>query len=397
MKDEFSFSQTPKIDFGIGVRTRIADRILEFGNSALLVTGGAALLHSGWWDVMQRELAKAGIATRKETIQGEPSPARVDEIVSAHRDWAPAVVVGIGGGSAMDAGKAVSAMLPSGEPVRDFLEGVGTGKRHTGTKAPFIAVPTTAGTGSEATKNAVLSEIGPQGFKKSLRHDRFVPDVAVIDPELSAGCPHDVTAACGMDAFTQLLESYVSTNASPMTDALAWSGIERLSRSLLRVSTDAPDDLGARADVAYGALLSGITLANAGLGIVHGVASPLGGRFPIPHGVACGTLLAPATRVNIVRLMEREDAHHPALIKFARVGRLIAGEKHLSVEEACKLLPGILEGWTRRLRIPSLGAYGVREEDLAGIADQTVSRTNPIPLTQADIVEICQSRIHLEE
>ena len=183
----------------------------------------------------------------------------------------------------MDAGKSISAMLTKTESIKEYLEGIGT-KKHDGKKMPFVAVPTTSGTGSEATKNAVISEIGGRGFKKSLRHDNFVPDSVVIDPRLMISCPQNVTAASGMDVFSQLIEGYLSTNSSPMTDALALSGLRYIKEGLLK-SYETGDDIDARGKVAYASYLSGVVLANAGLGTVHGFASPIGGYFDIPHGV----------------------------------------------------------------------------------------------------------------
>ena len=188
------------------------------------------------------------------------------------------VVLSTGGGSVIDAGKAVSAMLRVEGSVAEYLEDVGT-RKHPGTKVPFVAVPTTAGTGCEATRNAVLSRVGPDGFKKSLRHDNFLPDAAVVDPVLTLSCPPDITAACGLDALTQLLESFVSTKASVLTDVLALSGLEHIGNSLVPACTNSGQDIDMRANLSYAALMSGITLTSAGLGTVHGFASSIGGLF----------------------------------------------------------------------------------------------------------------------
>src|SRR5690606_22395692 len=208
------------------------------------------------------------IEFRQYSVATEPTPSIVDAAVNEFGDFSPEVVVAIGGGSVLDAGKAISAMLPLKAGVREYLEGVGS-RTHPGDKVPFIAVPTTSGTGSEATKNAVLSEVGERGFKRSLRHDRFVSDVAIVDPVLAVTCPKTVTATSGMDAFTQLLESYLSTAANPITDALALEGLRHVSRSLPLAVHD-PGNLSARCGMALASYLSGITLANAGLGLVHG-------------------------------------------------------------------------------------------------------------------------------
>jgi alcohol dehydrogenase class IV len=284
-------------------------------------------------------------------------------------------------------------MLPLGGSVLDYLEGVGTGAVHSGEKVPFVAIPTTSGTGSEATKNAVLSRIGPDGFKKSLRHDNFVPDVVVLDPQLMLSCPPNITAACGMDAFTQLLESYVSTNASPMTDTLAFSGLEGIGRCLVPACTDGANDVEVRGGMAYAALMSGITLANAGLGVVHGLASPMGGCFDIPHGVVCGTLIGAATSTTIAKLMEKYDEKHPALRKYARVGALLCGAEEGDVSKGCELLMGKIDEWTEMLGIPRLGAYGIQESDFDKIIAGTGSKNNPVMLEPDEIREILQDRL----
>lgn len=204
----------------------------------------------------------------------------------------------IGGGSVIDCGKAVAAMLVEDGSVQDYLEGVGT-RKPSGAKIPFIAVPTTAGTGSEATKNAVVCD-RKEGYKKSLRHDAYMPDVAVIDPELTMTAPRPVTIACGLDAVSQLIESYTSTKANVFTDSLALTALSHASESLLPHCLDQGNDISLRGKMSYAALISGITLSHAGLGAVHGMAGPLGGLFPVPHGVTCGKLLFPKASTTFV-------------------------------------------------------------------------------------------------
>jgi len=245
--------------------------------------------------------------------------------------------VGIGGGSALDAAKAIAGLLRVGDSVMDYLEGVGPEKPYTGPAVPFIAVPTTAGTGSEATKNAVLSRHGRDGFKKSFRDERLVAQHALVDPDLLIGCPPELIAANGMDALTQLVESWTSLRANPFTDALALSGLEAARDALLPWYENAggPADIteAARSRMAYASLISGITLAQVGLGAVHGLASPLGAFFPIPHGVVCGTLLAEATDINI-RAMRERDRHNPALARYARLAEILLGLERASAAAA---------------------------------------------------------------
>ena len=301
-------------------------------------------------------------------------------------------VVAIGGGSVVDAGKAVSAMVGKQAPVFHYLEGVGT-EIHDGTKLPFIAVPTTAGTGSEATKNAVLSQTGNKGYKKSLRHDNLVPNIALIDPQLTLPCPADVTAACGMDAFTQLLESYVSTKSSPLTDALAYDGLRVLKDQLVPAVTEGTKNITAREAMSYAALLSGITLANAGLGIVHGLASPMGGYTEIPHGVACGTIVAVATQLTIKNLRRDPDKNQAYLEKYAKIGRLLANDKCGRTDACCDFLIEKLQEWTTTLRLPRLKKYGFDQELIAKIAAETDNKNNPVKLERDEIEAILLDRL----
>ena len=394
MIHSFLFSNLPRIVFGPGEFHGLGRIIQGMGNRVLVFTGVSSLERSGKWDELAEGLAEESIRCWRVTVEGEPSPQFVDDTVSRFREQGIQAVLAVGGGSVLDAGKAVSAMLTQDASVCEFLEGIGN-RTHNGEKLPFVAVPTTSGTGSEATKNAVLSRVGPRGFKKSIRHDRFVPDVAVIDPELLLSCPSHVSAACGMDAFTQLLESYVSTRASPFTDALAYSGLSFLKDSLIPVCTTDGGSIEKRAAMAYASLVSGITLANAGLGVVHGLASPIGGFFSIPHGVVCGTLVAAETRINIEGLRRQAPPDPIGLRKYARIGALVSGRDYREEEirTCCDLLMETIDGWTETLGIPRLSAYGVRASDLDRIARTAGNKNNPVPLTQEEIRDLLLMRL----
>ncbi|MCS6787590.1 MAG: iron-containing alcohol dehydrogenase [Thiobacillaceae bacterium] len=390
----FTFSRLPRIHFGPGSIGKLPALIREFGTRALLVTGARHFQHSPQWAVLQNALRDAGVEWAAVQVAGEPSPGLVDAVVAAQRRQRWDVVVGVGGGSALDAAKAIAGLLIPGNSVMDHLEGVGPQLPYHGPATPFIAVPTTAGTGSEATKNAVLSVQGEGGFKKSFRDERLVAQYAVVDPDLLATCPRQVLAANGMDAFTQLLESYVSSRANPLTDALALSGLEAVRDGLLPWYEGTDDAAACRSRMAYAALLSGITLAQVGLGSVHGLASPLGAFFPIPHGVVCGTLVAAATRVNVAALRERApDA--PALRKYATVGRLLCG-RDLDDAQAIAALQDTLEDWTRRLELPRLAAYGMEVSDIPRVVANSRGssmQTNPITLTDAEIAAVLSARL----
>ena len=313
----FSISRFPRIVYGSGSINEVPALAAGFGSKALLVTGKQSFYASPRWQSFTDALQTQNISWSHFTVSGEPSPQLVDDAVAKSRNEAIDIVIAIGGGSVLDAAKAIAGLLPHGNSVMDHLEGVGKNVPYHGPSTPFIAVPTTAGTGSEATKNAVLSVQGPEGFKKSFRDECLIPEYAVIDPDLLMTCPAELVAADGMDAFTQLLESYVSLKANPFIDALAWSGMKAVKQGFFAAfEGKEPEAAEGRGAMAYAALLSGITLAQVGLGSVHGLASPLGAYFPIPHGVVCGTLVAVATEVNIKAMQEREP-NNPALTKYA--------------------------------------------------------------------------------
>lgn len=391
----FSVSCLPRIVFGEGTFNQVPVLSASMGKRVLLVTGGHSLRDSPHWSALTAGLSEQGVSWEQMRVEGEPSPQLVDEALCAWRGAQIEVVVGIGGGSVLDVAKAVAGLLPHGNSVMDHLEGVGPGHPYIGPATPFIAVPTTAGTGSEATKNAVLSVQGTQGFKKSFRHDLLVPRYAVVDPLLLASCPPGLIAANGMDALTQLLESYVSSRASPFTDALALSGLAAVRDGLIDWHEGNEHAASGRSRMAYAALLSGITLAQAGLGSVHGLSSPLGAYFPIPHGVVCGTLVAAATDVNIRALRERTP-DSPSLEKYAQIGRMLNGKPQLSCEEAWKHLVQTLSDWTQKMDLPRLRAYGIQELDISMIVANcrgSSMKTNPVELTDAEVREVLKQRL----
>lgn len=391
----FNFAGFPNITFGAGKLNELYNIIPKFGKNVLFVIGGSSLKQSGKWNEISSVLVNKSINFSYISISGEPSPSLVDEIVAKFRDKGINIVVGIGGGSVIDAGKAISAMLTQKDTIRNYLEGVGN-KAHDGRKIPYVAVPTTSGTGSEATKNAVISEIGPNGFKKSLRHDNLVPNIAIIDPELVLSCPPSISAACGLDAFTQLLEAYVSSKSNPISDALAFSGIKYVKDNVIQACTTGASDVNVRAAMAYGSLMSGITLANVGLGIVHGLASSIGGFFEIPHGVVCGTLLSEATKMNIRNLQKIGLAGKEGLKKHAEIGALLAGKEGMlekKVQEYCSILVDTLERWIEKLKLDRLGKYGIKIEDIDKIVENSELKNNPVKLSEENIKTIVMNRL----
>lgn len=396
----FSISRLPRILFGAGRINELPALAAGYGSKALVVTGRKSFHGTPRWQRLIKALEAAGVGWQQFTVSGEPSPALVDDAVAHFRGGKIDVVIAIGGGSVLDAAKAIAGLLPHGNSVMDHLEGVGKNIPYDGPSVPFIAVPTTAGTGSEATKNSVLSVQGADGFKKSFRHECLVPEYALVDPDLIESCPQALIAADGMDAFTQLLESYVSLKANPFIDALAWSGMEAVKEGFFAAwSGREPVATHGRGAMAYASLLSGITLAQVGLGSVHGLASPLGALFPIPHGVVCGTLVAAATEVNIQAMRAREP-NNPALARYAEVGRLLCcppGEpSDVDDTTAHTLLITQLAEWCYRLQLPRLREFGITEADLPRIVANSRGssmQTNPIVLADSEIHAILAQRL----
>ena len=390
MTDSFQFSSLPKIIFGAGKRNELAAELNFRGNRVLLLTGSSSVHNSGHGEEIITALKAANLELEHEVIAHEPSPSLIDQIVEKYRPSGIQVVVAVGGGSVMDAGKAISAMIPVEGSIRDYLEGVGE-KNHPGLKIPFIAMPTTSGTGSEVTKNAVISEVGEEGFKKSLRHDNFIPELAIIDPEMMLSCPAKLTAASGMDAFSQLLESYLSTKANAMTDALALQGLKQIKKYLLRAFLEGEKNLEARSGMALAAMFSGITLAHAGLGLVHGFASPLGGFYNIPHGVACGSLMAPVFATTIDNLLNQPE--HPAIKKLIIISKVFADFKYKQDMEYLQAFKEKLIHITSLLEMPLLSDYGLKEEGIQKVVDCTSHKYHPVKLTNEQMVNALKVRI----
>jgi alcohol dehydrogenase class IV len=386
----FQFSRLPQIYFGAGKISELTALIKVYGSSALLVTGRNSFINSEFSEELFSSFKKNCLTFSIIAISGEPSVENIDEAVSKFRNTKTDAVVAIGGGSVIDAGKAISAMIGKSESVLGYLEGVGN-LNHTGTKLPFIAVPTTSGTGSEATKNAVISKVGRDGFKRSLRHDNFVPDVALVDPELTKSCSPEITAASGTDCFTQLTEAYLSTKSNPYTDALSLEGLKAI-RSSLKESYIDGSNIEARTGMSFAALTSGICLANAGLGAVHGFASSIGGMYNIPHGLVCGTLIASANEVN-VRELRKNKLNPAALNKYAILGRLFIEKKGKADDFYIDGFIEYLFEMTNYLMLPGLAQCGIREDDIELICSKIDIKNNPVKLSSEDLIEILNKRL----
>lgn len=388
----FNVAALPRIVFGNGVFDQLVPLVLDHGRELLIVTGGNSFLDSAYWPRLKAELEKAGAGYAVARISGEPSPGQVDTIVRRYAREGIDCVLGIGGGSALDAGKAIAGLLPNRRPVRDFLEGVGRPHEYRGPALPFVAVPTTAGTGSELTRNAVITEIGPDGFKKSFRNDLLLPRLALVDPEMLVSCPAPVMLGNALDAVTQLLESLVSTRASAFTDALARDGLRAFARGF-RPDRDKP--VKDHSQLAYAAMISGVCLTQAGLGSVHGFASPLGAFFGIPHGMACGTMLAACTEMNI-RLLQARDGEHPALGKYVQAYRILTGQEDQAKTVDPMELADLFHTWTIRCQLPRLSELGVKASDfprLVAASGGNSMKTNPLVLTDTELETVVRQRL----
>jgi alcohol dehydrogenase class IV len=365
----FSFLTPPEIRFGPGESRKLLEIASRFGKRPFLVTGGRSF--------ESLSVATALAALPRWSVSGEPEVATVDEGVRRCREAGADVVLAVGGGSVLDAAKAVAGVVPNVGSVRDFLEQVG-GRTLERPPLPFVAAPTTAGSGSEATKNAVL-RVPDLQVKRSLRHDLLVPRVAVVDPELSASAPRSVAASAGLDALTHLLEGYASSGAQPMTDALALPGLRLAFRGLRALADGAPDPEA----MALASLWGGVVLANAGLGAVHGLVAPLGGRCAVPHGIGCACLLVETMRVNAEALRSRAPGS-PALARYGEAAKALGAA---TFDDALDGLAAL----RRKLGVGSLASFGLTREDVAPIVKRSRGgsmKFNPVELSDAELERI---------
>jgi len=387
----FENQGVPHLKIGEGILFTLPEYLKNHGYSRIaLVTGGDSYSASEYREQFEENLRAFGIEAPRFPVSGEPSPLKVDQVRDTAAEMQVDAVVALGGGSVIDAAKAVSVMLLHEGSVREYLEGVGN-RSPKPIRYPLIAVPATSGTGSEATKNAVISEVGERGFKKSLRNTAYVPDLALLDPLVTRGCPYDVTAASGMDAVTQLLEAYVSVHANPFTDALSLNGLQRTRWSLPAALHDG-GNLKARGQMSYAAYLSGISLAGAGLGVVHGLASPLGALRHIPHGIVCGTLLPAASEIIVDKLLKCEDESR-GLAKYSRGAVVFLGTDKGSGENNCRSLVEELYRWAEEFSIPRLSDYGFTTEELKDVASHATKKGSPVDLTPEDMYSILERRL----
>jgi alcohol dehydrogenase class IV len=375
----WDFVTAGRIVFGEGRLKEVGPLAAGLGRRTLVVEG-----RSGRGEPVVERLADADLAVTRVRIDGEPSTSDVERGVAAAREGGCDVVVAFGGGSVIDAGKAIAALLTNGGDLLDYLEVIGKGEPLTRASAPTIAIPTTAGTGAEVTRNSVVRS-AEHGVKVSLRSPYMLPEIALVDPETTYELPAPLTASTGLDALTQCIEPLVTPAATPLTDGVAREGIRRAAHSLRRAWADG-SDRSARREMAVASLCGGLALANAKLGAVHGLAAPLGGRFPAPHGVICARLLGPVMRANIRRL--RAGPAGPALARYAEVATLLTGREGAAPEEGADWVDRLVDD----LGVPRLAGYGVDAaafEAVATKAERSSSmRGNPVALTRDELVRV---------
>jgi alcohol dehydrogenase class IV len=372
----FQFATATRIVFGEGVSSTLPELVRSFGTRPLVVTGASAERVSA---------IVAALSAETFAVPGEPTVDLVREGARRAQQAACGVVIAIGGGSAIDAGKAIAALATNGGEPLDFLEVVGKGRAITVPPLPMIAVPTTAGTGSEVTRNAVLGS-PDHGIKASLRSPLMLPRVALVDPELTYALPPAVTASTGLDALTQLIEPYVSVRANPLTDAICAEGIRYAAPALRRAYRDGADRE-ARRDMALASLFGGLALANSGLGVVHGFASPLGGSWKAPHGALCAALLPHGMTANVAALRSRAP-QHPALERYTAIARLLTGRSDATAEDGVDRVRALCAD----LNIPPLRAWGITEADLPGVVEEAARassmQANPLQLSADELLAV---------
>jgi alcohol dehydrogenase class IV len=379
----FEFATATRILFGPGTLREVGPLAASMGQRALVVVGCAA----GYAAPLFDRLDEARIEHITYCIEGEPTVQVALNGVERARTDRCDLVIGFGGGSAIDTGKAISALLTNpGDPL-DYLEVIGRGQALTQPAAPYIALPTTAGTGAEVTRNAVLA-VPEHRVKVSLRSPLILPRVALVDPELTHSLPPQVTASTGLDALTQLIEPFVSVKANPLTDAICREGIRRAGRSLQRAYDDG-DNAEAREDMSLAALFGGLALANAALGAVHGFAGPFGGMFDAPHGAVCAALLPHVMAANIAALRARQP-ESLTLRCYDEVARLLTGSEAATAGDGVAWIGELCQA----LHVPGLASYGVAQADFPDLIEKSARSSsmkgNPVVLTTEELGSILE-------
>ena len=390
----FELLPTPQLYFGVKQFSKIGFLTNLFGSNALIVASESVFKNKRIQSLINEKLDENKIEYQSIFIKGEPDIDQIDKAVKFSIEQKSNVIIGLGGGSVIDAGKAISSINSNGGSAQDYMEVIGKGKKIKKEPLPYIAIPTTAGTGSEATKNAVILS-KEHKLKTSIRSPLLLPKIAIIDPELMITLPPNITASTGLDALTQLIEAYTSNKSQPITDALAIMGIKKITESIIRVYEDGTD-IQARSDMALGAYLSGVCLANAGLGAVHGFAGPIGGLLNIPHGIVCGALLAPTIEENIRTMISKVPYHH-LLEKYVILGNLLVEFPFESVKESIQNLIGFLTNLSLILNIPKFSSFGLKSELFNTIIQKAMNSSsmkyNPVKLNESQLGSILEKAL----
>lgn len=377
----FEFATATRVVFGAGRLSEVGRIAREFGRRALIVTGN----HPERAQPLQDLLKADGVASETYSVGGEPTTLSVATGIARAKLKGFGLIIGFGGGSAIDLAKAIAGLLTNDRDLFDFLEVIGRGQPLSHPAAPWIAIPTTAGAGAEVTRNAVITS-REHKVKASLRSPFLLARVALVDPQLTLDLPPAVTLSTGLDALTQLVEPLVCSRPNPLVDALCRDGLRRVSRSL-RTAVTRGTDLAARSDMALAALLGGMALTNAGLGVVHGLAAPIGGCHPAPHGAVCAALLPHAMALNLRALRQRAPTS-PAIDRFAAVAHELLGRPDATPEDGVACIAQL----ARDLGSPSLGSLGVPRDRVAELAGKAAAassmKANPLPLTHEELVAL---------
>jgi alcohol dehydrogenase class IV len=382
MVTNFEFATAARIVFGAGRISELPELARPFGSRALIVTGR----NSARWETVRNALHNEGIITASFAVQNEPDVGTIQKGAEFARRERCEFIVAIGGGSVIDAGKAIAALATNHGDIFDYLEVVGQARPLSNFPLSVIAIPTTAGTGAEVTRNAVL--YSPEHrVKASLRSPHMLPRIALIDPELTRGLPSALTASTGLDALTQLIEPFVSKRANPITDALCREALPRVARALRRAFENG-GDVAARTDMALASLFGGLALANAGLGAVHGFAAPIGGMFSAPHGSVCAALLPDVMAANLEIAKERNALEITR--RFDEIARLLTGEASAQASDGVRWVRELC----RDLRVPRLSAFGIQRDNFEELATKALNASsmkgNPVELTPAQLVAVLE-------
>ena len=378
---EFSFSTANEIRFGNGIAQSIADFLPDRYERCLTLTGSSPERH----DPILKNLSASGRTVESASATEEPTVDTIDSLVQQAKRFSPDVVIGIGGGSVLDAGKAIAALVANPGDLIEYLEVVGQGKPLAHPAIPYMAVPTTAGTGSEVTRNSVIG-VPNKNVKVSLRSSSMLPRWAVVDPELTYSLPKTVAAYTGMDALIQCLEAYLSRFANPLTDGIALEGLKRAAQSIRKACSETPDPE-AKADMCVASLCSGIALANAKLGAVHGFAGPIGGMINAPHGALCSSLLLAVLRMN-TEIARRRDPDGIVSRKLDQVAKVLTGNASANAHYAIAWIDALIKD----LPLPALGDLGFQHSHIPAAAEMSAKSSsmkgNPVDLDPADLQEI---------